>query len=553
MNARWILVLGAALAVPLIGLILVTLLLGLFASSQAIQASACAQVTPGLTQTGPVRLPVVGGFQVTSEFGMRSNPGDVHHGQYRLHAGLDFAETPTPGPVVAAMAGQVTGAAMTGDAGNMVTIDVGDNTVIKYLHFAEMTVHPGQRVAAGQQVGIEGSTGNSSGPHVHFQVEVAGTPVNPRSWLTQHGVTVPAPRGTGTAPAATSAPAAGSSAPAAGSASPATPVSRTTDSGQTKPLAQTWPSTIAGYSGDQLTIAGQIIVAGQNRHLDAHTITLAVMTGMGESTLTNVAHGDAARNDTIGVFQEGPERGPYAQRMDPTGAANIFYTYLTRVPGYQSLQPTIAAHKAQANADPNYYAKFWDPAVKVVSAMTADPDLATHLQAATPISGCTGAPGAAAASAQAAAQSKPSTSATPGPAVAAAARRFVGTPYSWGAGTPTGPSIGINASPALNGSTTLGFDGSGLVQYAVHAGTGLTLPHDITAQGNTTQGTPIPEGNEQPGDVITLTSGAATYTGIYVGNGQIVTALQPGTTVQAITVRGVARWEHLTWTIRRYH
>ena len=144
------------------------------------------------------------------------------------------------------------------------------------------------------------------------------------------------------------------------------------------------PAAVGDYKGEQVAIAAQIVAAGEARGLDAHAITLAVMTGMGESSLTNVAHGDAARNDTIGVFQEGPERGPYETRMNPAGAAGIFYDYLLeRAPNYRELEPTAAAHKTQANADSDHYRPFWAPAVQMVAALSGVKDLTTVLANAT--------------------------------------------------------------------------------------------------------------------------------------------------------------------------
>lgn len=136
------------------------------------------------------------------------------------------------------------------------------------------------------------------------------------------------------------------------------------------PLSTVLPSVVGEYRGVQIVNAAQIVRVGQARHLDAHTITMGVAAAMDESSLTNVSHGDAVRNDTVGLFQEGPERGPLAQRMDPAGSAQIFFDYLLRVPGYEQMEPTLAIHKAQQNADPYTYAKFWTPATQMVAALT---------------------------------------------------------------------------------------------------------------------------------------------------------------------------------------
>ena len=86
--------------------------------------------------------------------------------------------------------------------------------------------------------------------------------------------------------------------------------------------------------------------------------TVAVMTAMGESSLINVDHGDAAGPDSRGLFQQRDNGawGTYADRMNPQTAATNFYTALLRVEGWETLPPTIAAHRVQRNADPNHYA-----------------------------------------------------------------------------------------------------------------------------------------------------------------------------------------------------
>lgn len=131
---------------------------------------------------------------------------------------------------------------------------------------------------------------------------------------------------------------------------------------------------VAGYQGEQLRIAALIMRAAQDRGLSLRDQQLGVMTAMGESTLRNLAHGDKVRNDTIGVFQEGPERGSYADRMDPYKAAGIFYDYLEkRVPvsDRATREPTLIAHTVQNNRDPWHYERHWNPAVEVVAALSS--------------------------------------------------------------------------------------------------------------------------------------------------------------------------------------
>ena len=127
---------------------------------------------------------------------------------------------------------------------------------------------------------------------------------------------------------------------------------------------------IAGYSGDQLTIAGTIINAAAELRLDIRAATIAVMTGMGESGLRNLNHGDAVDNTTIGVFQQDASYGPPDDRLDPKKAATAFLTRLVQVPGWASMPPSLAAHTVQINQDPDHYTKFYAPAVEVVGALT---------------------------------------------------------------------------------------------------------------------------------------------------------------------------------------
>jgi len=135
---------------------------------------------------------------------------------------------------------------------------------------------------------------------------------------------------------------------------------------------RTLPSApIAGYGGAQLENAALIMHAAQAKGLDLHAQTVGVMTAMGESSLQVLDRGDAAGPDSRGLFQQRANGawGSLAARMNPTVSATNFFTALTAVPGWEPLPPTIAAHRVQANADPYYYAPFWDPAVQVVQAV----------------------------------------------------------------------------------------------------------------------------------------------------------------------------------------
>ncbi|GAA2529516.1 M23 family metallopeptidase [Pilimelia columellifera] len=121
-------------------------------------------------------LPVSG--SVSSEFGPRWGTE---------HEGIDFAAR-SGTAVRAAKDGVVKKASWYGGYGKAVIIDHGDGVRTLYGHNSKLDVKPGDRVQAGQTIARVGSTGDSTGPHLHFEVQVDGKAVNPRPWLKKHGV-----------------------------------------------------------------------------------------------------------------------------------------------------------------------------------------------------------------------------------------------------------------------------------------------------------------------------------------------------------------------------
>jgi murein DD-endopeptidase MepM/ murein hydrolase activator NlpD len=127
---------------------------------------------------GALAWPVSG--RVTSEYGYRTSPIT---GKRQLHAGIDIAAS-TGTPIHAAADGQViTSGWNSGGYGYMVMIDHGSGIVTLYAHNSSLVVSAGQQVTRGQVIANAGSTGNSTGPHCHFEVRVNGTAQNPRNWL----------------------------------------------------------------------------------------------------------------------------------------------------------------------------------------------------------------------------------------------------------------------------------------------------------------------------------------------------------------------------------
>jgi murein DD-endopeptidase MepM/ murein hydrolase activator NlpD len=128
----------------------------------------------------PTTLPVKEAF-LGSPFGNRSDP---ILGQRAMHEGIDFnAETGTP--VVAAADGVVLSAGWQSDFGNMIEVDHGDGLTSRYAHLSRMNAKSGSLVKRGERIGAVGSTGRSTGSHLHFEVRMLGVAQNPASFLKQ--------------------------------------------------------------------------------------------------------------------------------------------------------------------------------------------------------------------------------------------------------------------------------------------------------------------------------------------------------------------------------
>jgi murein DD-endopeptidase MepM/ murein hydrolase activator NlpD len=128
----------------------------------------------------PTTLPVKEAF-LGSPFGHRSDP---ILGQRAMHEGIDFnAETGTP--VVAAADGVVLSAGWQSDFGNMIEVDHGDGLTTRYAHLSRMNAKAGSLVKRGERIGAVGSTGRSTGSHLHFEVRMLGVAQNPASFLKQ--------------------------------------------------------------------------------------------------------------------------------------------------------------------------------------------------------------------------------------------------------------------------------------------------------------------------------------------------------------------------------
>jgi murein DD-endopeptidase MepM/ murein hydrolase activator NlpD len=123
-------------------------------------------------------------FQLESRFGPRYDP--FNH-RRSFHTGLDLS-APYMSPVYATAAGTVTYAGYYGDYGKVVEIDHGNGIATLYAHLHRFTVAVGQRVAEHDEIGFLGSSGRSSGPHVHYEVRVNDEPQDPEKFIGLAGV-----------------------------------------------------------------------------------------------------------------------------------------------------------------------------------------------------------------------------------------------------------------------------------------------------------------------------------------------------------------------------
>jgi murein DD-endopeptidase MepM/ murein hydrolase activator NlpD len=127
----------------------------------------------------PIRKPIVGEIDLSSSFGVRSDP--FGRGP-AMHSGLDFRSNHGD-PVRATATGVVTSAGWNGGYGKMVEIDHGNDITTRYGHLSDIDAKVGQSVRIGQTIGRVGSTGRSTGPHLHYETRIDGDAVDPQKFL----------------------------------------------------------------------------------------------------------------------------------------------------------------------------------------------------------------------------------------------------------------------------------------------------------------------------------------------------------------------------------
>jgi len=141
-----------------------------------------AQLQTVIKKSSPAFLPTLWAHfgKINNEFGFRTNP--FGGGSYEFHAGLDI-DGETGDSIIAPANGVIVKAEWMGGYGNMIEIDHGNGLTTRYGHLSRIGIAAGSAVQRGQFIGFVGSTGRSTGAHLHFEIRLNDKPINPRRFL----------------------------------------------------------------------------------------------------------------------------------------------------------------------------------------------------------------------------------------------------------------------------------------------------------------------------------------------------------------------------------
>jgi hypothetical protein len=265
----------------------------------------------------------VGSLRITSGFGPRNSRGGRISSN---HGGVDFG-APSGTIIRAAVPGRVIGASYAGTFGNLVKVKHDDGTVGYYAHMSRLGARVGQRVERGTPIGRVGSTGRSTGTHLHFEVRRNGKSVNPLPWLDKNY--------------------------------------RQDNRSASSPMASS-PGSYGGQklSAEQLRNARTIVSVGRSMGASQRDLVIGLMTAYQESRLRNLNYGD---RDSLGLFQQRPSQGwgSKSQVTNPQYSARKFFSTLFQVSGRNRMSLTGAAQAVQRSGFPNAYAQ-WESLARAI-------------------------------------------------------------------------------------------------------------------------------------------------------------------------------------------
>ena len=151
--------------------------------TQILKEEITCRAIPKIVEVGtkipPTYIKPISGGRLSSGFGRRNAPT---RGASSYHKGIDWA-TPVGTAVCASSAGVVTRAGWGSGYGYVIYIDHADGRQTRYGHLSKILVSPGQSVKQGEKIALSGNTGRSTGPHIHFEILIGGTQVNPLEYL----------------------------------------------------------------------------------------------------------------------------------------------------------------------------------------------------------------------------------------------------------------------------------------------------------------------------------------------------------------------------------
>jgi len=130
-------------------------------------------------ESKPIGVPVKGAFGLSSGYGIRVDPFNMRQG---FHTGLDF-QSAVGTPIMASAQGKVVKSNFDASYGRLIVIDHGDGYLSRYAHAQEIYVHDGDLVKRNQIIGLIGTSGRSTGPHLHFEILKNGETIDPKAML----------------------------------------------------------------------------------------------------------------------------------------------------------------------------------------------------------------------------------------------------------------------------------------------------------------------------------------------------------------------------------